>query len=394
MKTNYDVIIVGAGPAGNASAKLLAEKGFNIAIIEKEKLPRNKVCSGMISKRCISSLKKLDVDIDEVSLQSYKGFVLRFKDFSVNYHWNKDYIWGVNRKDFDYHLTNKSIDSGAILINEKATGFKEENNIIKVHTKKGVIKARVLLAADGINSTVRNCMEIKYDKRKIGVGVAAEIKTTDKKIQQLDSMITVDFSYLKEGVSYIMPKIKGGTIHISMGTYADSIKNAGISLKELLRKFGTERNIFENLNDIHGAVIPLGGTVDSFGNRNVILLGDAAGLVSCFSGEGIPYALESGIIAADCTVNFFEKKEPLADSYHNSIQHLAKEINDYSLTLQKRLFGSDRHRERVVKTCGKNEDLLNILSDIFTQEITYKEGVKKLSPMRLLPSMIKTILQK
>jgi len=69
IKTNYDVIIVGAGPAGNASAKLLAEKGFNIAIIEKEKLPRDKVCSGMISKRCISSLKKLDVDIDEVSLQ-------------------------------------------------------------------------------------------------------------------------------------------------------------------------------------------------------------------------------------------------------------------------------------------------------------------------------------
>lgn len=80
-------------------------------------------------------------------------------------------------------------------------------------------------------------------------------------------------------------------------------------------------------------MLPFGGTVDLFGKGNIILLGDAAGLASPLTGEGIPYALGSGIIAADCATKFFEEQLPLVESYTKAIKPLSREINDYALTL-------------------------------------------------------------
>jgi len=76
----YDVIVVGAGPAGCAAANILSKKGFKVIVFEKTKLPRDKPCGGGIAIRCKKSLELLDIDINEVSLQEYKGFNLSFYD--------------------------------------------------------------------------------------------------------------------------------------------------------------------------------------------------------------------------------------------------------------------------------------------------------------------------
>ena len=76
----YDAVIVGAGPAGCSAANILAKEGLKVIILEKEKLPRYKCCAGGVSLKCLNSLFLLHADINEVALQEYKGFALRYED--------------------------------------------------------------------------------------------------------------------------------------------------------------------------------------------------------------------------------------------------------------------------------------------------------------------------
>lgn len=70
----YDVAIVGAGPAGCAAANILAKNGLKVIVTEKESLPRYKCCAGGISLRCLNSLYRLKVDINEVAFKITKDF--------------------------------------------------------------------------------------------------------------------------------------------------------------------------------------------------------------------------------------------------------------------------------------------------------------------------------
>ena len=86
----------------------------------------------------------------------------------------------------------------------------------------------------------------------------------------------------------------------------------------------------------------------------MLLLGDAAGLVSPLTGEGIPYAMQSGIKGADCAIKYFEDQTSLIESYTRAIDPITEEINNYGLTLQNKLFGSDLHRKNIIKRCYSN----------------------------------------
>jgi len=384
-----DVAIIGAGPAGCAAANILADRGFKVIVLEKDKLPRHKHCGGGISLRCVKALNKLDVNIEEVSLQDYKGFTLSYKELMAKSNLGQTIGWGVYRADFDNLLAKSAIYNGARVCQSKVNGFKDENGRIKIFTDSCVRDVQILFGADGIRSTVRKELGIEYKENKIGFCLESEVQATSNNIEEFNDLLHLDFSYLKDGYSWAFPKKQGHTINIGIGGYLKSIQDSGFSLEELLTIFARSHNIPINPDEIHGALLPFGGTVDCFGKSNTILLGDAAGLASPLTGEGIPYALESGIIAANCATKFFEEQIPLVKSYTKAIEPLSREINDYALTLQNRMFGSDAHRRHIVKMCTSNDYFTETVSKIFTHIIPYEEGVKRLSTVRLLPSIIK-----
>ena len=385
----YDVIIAGAGPAGCAAANILSKKGFKVAIFEKAELPRDKSCGGGVAIRCKDSLDRLSVDIGEVSLQEYKGFNLSFNNHSAKTNLGRTIGWGVYRKDFDWLLAQNAIYNGARVTHKTVNCFEENDGIIRVSTDHGFFDTKILLAGDGINSVVRKGLGIEYDTNKIGVCSVCEVKTTPEKIEEFNDLTHLDFSYLQKGFVWAFPKKQGNTINVGVGGYIESMKKNHVSLNDILHRFVTTHNISDKIDRPHGALIPFGGTVTRYGMDNILLLGDAAGFASPLSGEGIPYALESGIIAADCVTQFFENQTPLLDNYTRNIFPLAKEINEYALTLQNKLFGSDSHRKHIVKMCATNEYVMDVISKIFLHIIPYEEGIKKLSTLRLLPSMLK-----
>lgn len=390
----YDVAIVGAGPAGSAAATILSKKGYNTIILEKKKLPREKVCGGAVSVQCTNLLKKLGVTIDKVSLQRYDGFCVNYGDIKAKCDIGTKMGWGVYRKDFDYLLLTNAQKSGATVYNREVTGFEDKGKYVKIFTNKGVIKAKLLLGADGVRSIIRKKLDIDYDKTKLGFCLETEVKTSPSRMDQFNNMLELDFSYFKEGYAWAFPKKDGGTVNIGIGGYLDAVQDDKTKIKELLYQYIKDLNITQDMESINvkGALLPFGGSVDIFGKGNAILLGDAAGLVSPLSGEGIAYALESGIIAANCSINFFEKKTSLVENYTKSISHLAKEINDYALTLQKKVYGSNFRRKLFVKMCANNTELMNMVGKIFIHIIPYETGVKKLSIIKLLPTAISSLM--
>lgn len=383
-----DIGIVGAGPAGCAAAIMLARKGFNVTIFEKEKIPRYKACGGGVSIRCKNSLSKLDIDIEEVALQGYKGFVICYDDLMAISDLNKTIGWGVYREDFDYLLAQNAVYNGANIRHIKINGIKEINDEIIISTECGVKKTNILLAADGINSTIRNNINIFYDHNKLGFCLVSEINANNHIIDNFNNFLILDFSYLKKGYCWAFPKKNKNTINVGVGGYLNSIREDQRSLKDILINFAKSHNISSNLENFDGALLPFGGTVDCFGKGNILLLGDAAGLVSPLTGEGIPYALESGIISANSVLKYFEDQIPIVESYTNDILPISTEINDYGMILQNKLFGNDFHRRRIVKMCSQNNYLIDVISKIFMHIIPYNEGIKKLSLGRLLVSQI------
>jgi geranylgeranyl reductase family protein len=385
----YDVAIVGAGPAGSAAANILASNGFKTIVLEKETLPRFKCCAGGVSLRCNDSLSKLKIDIDEVAVHRYKGFALGFDEIIAKSNLKRTIGWGVYREDFDNLIAKSAIYNGARITKERVLGFKKENGKIKILTDKITRESRLLFGADGIRSVIRKNLGILYNKEKMGICLMSEFKTDSDFIESFEDLVHIDFSYLTRGYAWAFPKKEGNTINMGIGGYIDYIKNLDISLKNLFFKLLKKYNVNYNNEKITGALLPFGGTLDCFGIDNIILLGDAAGLVSPMDGEGIPYALESGIIASDCAKRYFENNDNLADTYRKEIEPITIELNNHALALQNKIYGSKGHRRNVVKCAAQSDKIMETISRIFTHIIPYDEGVKRLSTIRLIPGIIR-----
>lgn len=386
-----DISIVGAGPAGSSAAKILAEHGFKVAIFEKEKLPRHKHCGGGVSIYCSKYLKQLDVDIKQASLQDYTGFSLSYGDLSARCDLKTTIGYGVYREDFDFLITEAAKKAGSIVYNEKVISFKKEKNYYNILTKKGSYKTKYILGADGISSTIRKCLDIPYDKEKLAISIEAEVKATQKKIEEYENMVNLDLKYFDQGYAWDFPKIGKKTINFGVGTFLTASKNMEVPLKEVFFRFLKDKGFKNNVKDIHGALLPFRGTVEYFGKENVILIGDAAGLVSPLSGEGVPYALESGITAANCIKDYFNEDYFVLQNYEERLSHLKTELNHHAIILQNKLYGNDSHRKLIVRVCKENPRLIEDIGKIFMHMISYKTGVSKFSTINLIPKIINTI---
>ncbi len=387
----YDVIIVGAGPSGSSAAIKLAKKGYKVAILEKKQHPRIKACCGAISTSSKYLLKKLKVDIDDLILQGYKGFILKCKEKKVKYDWGSEKVWSVYRKDFDKLLADTAVDYGANLKEKnKINKIIDRKSHFEVYSNKGKYKSRLLFGADGVNSVVRNSLKIDYPQKTLGVGLISEIKATKREIEIFNDRLILDLSYLDKGLSFIFPKKKGKTIHLAIGGQLSYINSKKINLNSQMLRLSNDYNLRYKPVCRSGSMVPFGGTVKCFGKNNALLLGDSAGLVNPIGEEGIPYALQSGIFAADSADIHFKKGLKLSDVYQQKISNISRVINNQALNFQSMLYGNLSHRKFIISMLNHNTSLLKLFSDLFINEIGYDEALKSISMKKLLPRMIKT----
>lgn len=313
MKNTFDVVISGAGPSGSKCAEILANNGFEVALIERNTNWR-KPCGGGVSSRILKyfpQLKKATPHKIEM-ISMYSG------DFEkLEYTWKdtRDHSLNMDRLEFDNIVRNVAVDAGAHLFDNMLSYdfiWKDKKPIgIKTKTSSGIKKffGKILIIADGMSSKLANKSGLrnKWNVKELGVAKAAIIEG-DLSLEQ--NGIHVFFRPYK-GYGWIFP-LGDGRYNIGCGTFEED--NLNYNLNTIYNDFLSDSYIKKLLSatdykTMWSASYPLpalGVKKKSLYGDNIMLVGDTAGFVSPISGEGIHPGVVSGQASAEAAIGAFE----------------------------------------------------------------------------------------
>ncbi|ODS35371.1 MAG: hypothetical protein A7316_03980 [Candidatus Altiarchaeales archaeon WOR_SM1_86-2] len=349
MKTKFDVIVIGAGPAGAAAAEHIAKAGFDVLLIEKDKLPRKKVCAGIAPPRIYRLIKKIPESVIERRFKGYHLFSPSGAEVKSGF-LREGVI--MNREKFDNFLVEKAKDAGAEVIDGLKVSRITDDEVV---TGKGAFNSKVIVGADGANSFVRNVIGMRYSDLALGLQYTIELQNEliDSKI---GNWFEVHYGIVDHGHGWIAPhnnKIKAGIGSTDPGFR----KNSKEYLNNFIEKIKGERNIRElKIIGIESHLIPVGGPLDKPCKGNVILIGDAAGFVNPLTGEGIYYAVKSGKSAADAAGKFLENE--IDNLEHGYISELKKKgLMNLSTKLRDEILSSSYEMEEYIKRLKKLEKI-------------------------------------
>jgi menaquinone-9 beta-reductase len=317
-----DVIVVGAGPAGSATASHLARAGVDVLLLEKAQFPREKVCGDGLTPRAVKALIGMGVPVREQDgWVRNKGLRIIGGGVRLELPWPElssypGYGLVRTRLDFDEILARTAQKAGARLLEGvTVTGpvLDDDGRITGVTARstgdargpERSYRARVIVAADGNSSRLSLAMGLsKRDDRPMGVAVRTYYTSPRHNDDYLESWLDLwDGPRQLPGYGWIFG-MGDGTSNVGLGMLNTSESFGNVDYRDLLRRWlaGMPAEwgyVEENRTlPIRGAALPMGFNRTPHYTRGLLLAGDAGGMVNPFNGEGIPYALESGELAA------------------------------------------------------------------------------------------------
>jgi len=311
---HYDVVVVGAGPAGSCAAKFLADAGAGVALLDAARFPRHKACAGWINQKAAREYPFLDAVRRRIKASPFKRMTFHSPDLSQSAQFSRRSHIGyvAVREKFDLELLRAAAAAGAKAILGKRVVDVEagERQIAAVLADGRRVAGRILIGADGVHSTVARVSGLRPEWADEHL-----ILTLSKTIAMTARQRSACFG-------------AGGGIHVALGFagasgYAWAFPgatqvNVGIGVRA--RGAGRLKELYaawvEGLRGMgllppggeggcpEGGAVPAGAAIDfeSHVGKRLILIGDAGGFASAASGEGIYPAIRSADIAAHCVL--------------------------------------------------------------------------------------------
>ncbi|MDR0416695.1 MAG: geranylgeranyl reductase family protein [Propionibacteriaceae bacterium] len=318
--TEADVVVVGAGPGGAATAAHLAMAGRHVVVLDKAVFPRDKACGDGLTPRAVRELLRLGFAPAElarwqrqVGLRIWAGrpapYLLpwpRLRDFP-------NYSLVRRRTEFDAALVAKARAAGAVVeegVHVDQPLLDAQGRVSGVAARDGRrYRAPVTVAADG--NSARLAVALGWQRRPdrpMGVAVRAYFASPRSDEVWLESWLELwdgvpGASNLLPGYGWVFP-MGDGTCNVGLGMLSTAAGFGRTDYRDLLRRWLANTPAAWGFREaaqaspIRGAALPMGFDRGPAYGRGLVLVGDAAGLVSPFNGEGISYALESGRYAA------------------------------------------------------------------------------------------------
>lgn len=304
--TDFDVIIVGAGPAGTAAAYDLRLSGKSVLLLDRHDFPRHKACAGGLT---VKTLKALRYPVDPVirnrcrSLEIGKGF-----SRPVRFGGRREICAMTVRAELDAFCLEKTRAAGARFRTiGRIQAIRKNRDFVDIQTSTGPLRAAFLIGADGAQSHVRR-LSGDFENSYQGFAIEGMFPINPEK----PPCMAFDFNVIGSGYGWLFPKDD----HASIGLFTG---NPDIVLKKrdlvtyARRKLG--RMDIENLS---GHPMGMGGWRYRPHCRRILLAGDAAGLVDPLLGEGLYNAIRSGQLAARAII-LSESKNKTAGYIYDSL---------------------------------------------------------------------------
>ncbi|MBT3664952.1 geranylgeranyl reductase family protein [bacterium] len=390
----YDAIIVGAGPAGSSAAIYCNKLGLNTLLLDKSIFPRDKICGDALSGKSVKILEELDLlqDLDKLDGAIVNRIIFGNPNHSecelhLNKSLNKRHIshgFVIPRKIFDNYLFKKASD-----VSNVVSGFNVEDLIynksqvigVKGKSINGEQKkyfGNIVLGADGPYSIIsRKSGLYNSDMNYTAVGLRCYYENVEDLTDQ------IELHYVNEtipGYFWIFPA-GNKKANIGVGLLKSRAKKKKYNLQQIMKQVINSKNFkhrFKNSNALEkpkGWNLPFGNTKRGNHGNGFLLLGDAAGLVDPFTGEGIGNAMESGKIAADIVL-----KAKKLNNFSNQIlseydkvlwEYLGSELKTSTLLLK--LAHYRILLNFVIDRASRNKNIKNMISGMLANEVPKTE---------------------
>ena len=330
----YDVIVVGGGPAGSVTAKKCVELGLKTLLLERKKLPRDKLCSGMVMGRMAQEIihEEFGPIPDKVltAPRYLLGYMLHAPGVEPQPVEQKmPFAW---RRELDFWMVQKARKAGAkVRERAKVTSIEHrgENCIVRLDGER--LEAKFVIGADGTKSTIGKLMH---------PGLELIYRTIYRECYRGELALDRNYFHLFFPLSRPRPRFDmnhKGEFFLLEG----SLKELRSEIVQCLRPYGFSEEQKPLWKDgcLSGARPPEGLFTGSFipAHGNTLVVGDAAMLQLPVTGEGIGMALKSGLFAARSVAEAIASKRDAADIYlprYESLLNLLKELSPHDKKIE------------------------------------------------------------
>ena len=306
MKDMYEVLVIGAGPAGSIAAKIAAENGLDVLLIEKRQEIGDPVrCAEGVNKEYLKKHVEIDkrwicADLKGSCIYSPDGTKIEMAEEISG----GEVGYVLERKVFDRALAEQAAKAGAeVRVKTRATGLIIEDDFVKgarlMHLGKEYdVRARIVIGADGVESKVGRWAGIDTSLKPIDIETCVQYLITGADVDQEYCEFYIGSETAPGGYIWIFPKGEGKA-NVGIGILGSKMGKFKPRPVDYLNSFIEKRFPDASIVEMVFGGVPVSGSIEKTSVNGLMLVGDAARQSDPITGGGILNAMDAGKMAGE-----------------------------------------------------------------------------------------------
>jgi geranylgeranyl reductase family protein len=309
----FDVVVVGAGPAGSTTAHRLAGAGARVLLADKARFPRDKPCGGGLTMRAV---RELPVDPGPVVEHVVERMAFRLRyGRSFERGRGKPLILMTQRRRLDHFLAEQAAAAGADFRHGvKVGGVETREDGVRLLVNGEPVEAGILVGADGANGLTARSLGLGGEPT-LGVAFEGNVPYGAADAARYRGLALIELGTVPGGYGWVFPK--GDHVNVGVGGWEHVGPTLRTRLRELCERHAIDPGAVESLR---GHRLPLRRPGAALARGRALLVGDAAGLVDPISGDGMYEAFVSARLGAEAALEVLAGRAETVEPYAQAVQ--------------------------------------------------------------------------